>query len=234
MRVVTIVACSLVLAASLHGEAVTYHELELQDGEALTYALVLPESFDPEKPYPALLALPAGRQDRAMVEDGLTRYWGQAAAERDWIVVSPVAPGWTFFQGAEIYLPELIEHIRDRYPIERGRFHLAGVSMGGNCAFTLALEHPEHFLSLTVLPGYSRRADPEALKRLADIPIRLFGGANDGDWIARMRETEQSLKAVGADVVLRVFEGEGHSVTSLEGSRLMEMLDGLEARPGDP
>jgi predicted peptidase len=134
---------TLTFTTALAAQPAVFEELELEGGQKLAYALVLPKGFDPVRSYPALLALPPGGQDRAMVEAGLERYWGEAAAERGWIVVSPVAPRLTFFQGAETQLPALLEHVRSRYTIERGRFHLAGVSMGGISAFRLALDRPE-------------------------------------------------------------------------------------------
>jgi hypothetical protein len=46
----------------------SYAEEILSD---LTYAVVLPESYDSEKPHPAVLALPPGDQGRQMVKASL-------------------------------------------------------------------------------------------------------------------------------------------------------------------
>ena len=158
----SIPANRLVIVAPIH----THYQADLWDN---------PEDFDPEHAYPALLALPPGPQTERMVEAGLGRYWGDLAAERGWIVVSPVAPGGvTFFQGSEHLVPELLAQVRDEHRVENGRFHLAGASNGGRSAFRVALEYPEEFLSLTVLPGFPPNdEDRRRLERIAGMPVRM-------------------------------------------------------------
>lgn len=203
----------------------TFHELELSDGARLRYALVLPRDFDPETAYPALLALPPGGQDETMVAAGLGRYWGHQAAERGWLVVSPVAPqGVLFFVGSERYVPELLGHIRSNYEVAGGRFHVAGNSMGGRSAFRIALDNPKDFASLIALPGFPTRDDFDRLDRLAGLPVRLFVGGEDRDWIEPMQRTRDLLADLGNDVSLTVFPGEGHVPPSLDGGRFMEEL----------
>jgi len=213
-------------------EAIRFHELPLDGGGTLQYALVLPVDYDSERVYPALLALPPGAQDARMVAAGLHRYWGRQAAERGWLVVTPVAPdGVSFFQGSERHLPGLLDHIREHYPVEHGRFHLAGNSNGGRGAFRIVLDHPEEFLSLTVLPGYPpAEGDMERLSRLAGMPVRMFVGGEDRGWVQRMEETRKRLEAEGGDVELTVFPGEGHVPPSLDGGRFMRDLEKLRMK----
>lgn len=216
----------LCLIATMAGAEHTYHELELADGGRLRFALVLPRDFDPERTYPALLALPPGGQDERMVEAGLGRYWGRQAAERGWLVASPVAPeGVMFFLGSERYVPELLAHLRANYKIEGGRFHLAGNSNGGRSAFRIALENPDDFLSLVGLPGFPPDdSDFERLDRLAGKPVRLFVGGRDKGWIEAMERTRDVLDGLGTDVTLTVLPGEGHVPPSLDGGRFMDEL----------
>jgi len=221
----------LLLMANVAQAQHTYHELELADGSALRYALVLPRDFDPEQSYPALLALPPGAQDVSMVEAGLSRYWGRLAAERGWLVVSPVAPqGVMFFRGSERHIPELLAHIRARYKVEGERFHLAGNSNGGRSAFRIALDNPDEFVSLLALPGFPPREDDfDLLERLAGKPVRLFVGGEDRSWIEPMRRTRDILAKMGSDVRLTVLPGEGHVPPSLDGGRFMDELTAVHA-----
>lgn len=209
----------------------SYHELDLADGGRLRYALVLPDDFDPEKPIPALLALPPGGQDGRMVRAGLERYWGKLAAERGWLVVSPVAPeGVLFFQGSERHIPELLAHILGQYKIEGGRFHLAGNSNGGRSAFRIAVENPDAFVSLLALPGFPPTEEDFArLDRLVGKPVRLFVGSEDRGWIAPMEATRDRLAELGNDVTLTVLPGEGHVPPSLDRGRFMEELVAVRA-----
>ena len=214
----------------------TYHELSLEDGSRLRYALVLPSDFDPAKTYPTLLAFPPGGQDERMVEAGLARYWGRQAAEHGWIVVSPVAPGGVlFFQGSERVIPALLDHIRSNYPVEGGKFHLAGNSNGGRSAFRLALDHPEEFVSLLALPGFPpREEDFDTLSRLEGKPVRLFVGGEDRGWIAPMERTQKTLEDLGNDVQMTILPGEGHVPPSLDGGRFMKELLAVQALLAKP
>lgn len=213
----------------------TFREFPLEGGSTLRYALVLPEDFDPAQTYPILLALPPGRQDERMVEAGLGRYWGERASALGWIVISPAAPGGvSFIEGSERHIPRLLEQARAEFHPEGGGFHLAGASNGGRGAFRVALEHPEDFLSLTVLPGFPPTADDFAhLDRLAGIPVRLAVGGADVQWIGRMEETVARLREFGGDVELEIFAGEGHVPPSLDGGAVMERLEALRAAVGD-
>jgi len=235
MRVALAVALLVALCPVRARSAVhEYRVLELPDGTALEHALVLPEGFSPDGTYPTLLALPPGRQDRAMVETGLARWWGDAAARRGWIVVSPVAPeGETFTTGAERLLPALLDVVAARYRVEGGRFHLAGASEGGLSAFRLARLHPDRFCSLVALPGGPPApADEHRLAELARMPVRLFVGGEDTAFLVLARRTEAALRALGADVRADVLPGEGHAPRSLEGERVMDVLEGLRRELG--
>lgn len=208
---------------------VTWHEFACEGGP-LTYALVLP-SAEFIGPRPTLLALPPGDQSRAMVEAGLNRYWGQEAASRGWIVVSPVAPeGSSFRSGAEAMIPALLDHVQAQHPVAGGRFHLAGASNGGRSAFRVAGLFTERFRSVTVLPGYpSTPEDAARLERLVLLPIAMFVGGADGRWVEESRRTAEALTALGADATLRILEGEGHVPPSLDGPVMMDHLERTHA-----
>lgn len=208
-----------------------YHELRTADGGRLRYALALPDGFERSNTYPALLAFPPGPQTEPMVEAGFSRYWGEQASARGWIVVSPVAPdGQLFFRGGEMRILALMDHMASEFQIEGGRFHVAGSSNGGLSAFRVALEHPSRVQSLIVLPGGPpTEGDVGMLRRLGGIPIRMFAGARDTEWVRLMEDTEERLKALGIAVETITFPGEGHVPISLDGDPIMELLEGLRS-----
>lgn len=204
-----------------------YHTLDLEDGSTLRYALVLPNDFDANKTYPALLAMPPGSQTQRMVESGLLRFWGKQAAKRGWIVVSPVAPeGVLFFRGSEVHIPELLDHIQSTYKIEHNKFHIAGASNGGRSAFRVAGLYPDRFLSITVLPGFPPNEDDvKRLNKLKGLPIHMFAGGNDTRWVEKMNETKEALDKLGIVATAKTFPGEGHVPQSLEGPVIINLLN---------
>lgn len=195
----------------------------------LRYAVVLPENFDADHEYPALLALPPGAQNEAMAEEGLRRYWEAEARARGWVVVSPIAPesaGRAGFNGEALNsIPLLLAEVAKQVKIEGGTFHLAGVSNGGKSAFAAALEHPALYASLMVLPGFpARDADRPRLDRLKPLPVRMLVGERDPTWRS---ETERALKlltSVGVNAEARVLEGQDH-VLDVPPAMLFDWLD---------
>ncbi|MCB9846889.1 MAG: DUF1223 domain-containing protein [Phycisphaeraceae bacterium] len=195
-------------------------------GEEMRYAVLLPEGFDPSATYPAVLALPPGAQDEAMVEAGLGRYWENLARTRGWIVVSPIAPGFApLFHSDEDPLGALTAAIASQYRIEGGKLHLAGVSNGGRSAFDEAVAHPDRYASLTVLPGMLARNTPRSgIKGLGKLPITMYVGGSDPDWLREGRRTVDELRREGIDATLRVLDGQGH-VVSIDPDNLAELLE---------
>lgn len=179
----------------------------------LRYALTLPADHDPGVATPAVLALAPGPQTEQMVDIAHRAYW-DAAEQRGWIVVSPVAPeGRLFFDGAENLIPNLLAEISERFAIEGDAFHVAGISNGGIAAFRVAENDPELFCSILAAPGLpGNEADFERLERLGEIPVRMVVGENDTRWVDRMRATETRLKELGLAVELSVLRGEGHII----------------------
>ena len=198
----------------------------LAGGSALEFALLLPEGFNPVQTYPVLLALPPGGQSRDMVEAGLSSYWISGAAGRDWIVVSPIAPGGRlFFRGAEQLLPEFLEAIKEQLPVEGGRFHLAGISNGGISAFRIAIQQPELFHSMVVLPGFPADQDFSMLDRLLEMPVKMYVGELDSGWVQEMSETQRELKRLQVNSILEIVPGNGHFISGVSGEQIFELLD---------
>jgi len=205
-----------------------YRELVTAEGR-LRYALTLPDHFVRSQPYPVLLAFPPGPQTEPMVNAGFDRYWGPQASRRGWIVVSPVAPvGQVFHRGGDTLIPALLDEIASEFQIEGGRFHLAGWSNGGRTAFHVALGHASRVRSLVVLPGGPpTENDVDRLGQLKGILVRMFAGERDTEWVRLMHDTEQRLKALGISVETTVLPGEGHVPPSLDGERIMTLLEKL-------
>lgn len=202
-----------------------YQTLEI-GSRTLRYALILPDGFDPNTTYPALLALPPGGQDEAMVEAGLNLYWEAEARRRGWIVVSPINPDFArLFQATSDPLGRLMDDLNERFDIEGDTFHLTGVSNGGRAAFLEALEDPERFVSLTVLPGLMEDHTPvRRIQGLRDIPVAMYAGGDDVAWTAEAERTVEALEAQGVTVSLTVLPGEGH-VMQLAPTALFDLLD---------
>src|SRR5579871_6391356 len=66
-------------------------------GTTVRYKVVLPNTYDPAKSYPAVLAFPPGGQDMEMVDATLNGNYRAEAERRGYIVVEPAAPDGVLF-----------------------------------------------------------------------------------------------------------------------------------------
>jgi hypothetical protein len=198
------------------------------EGTEIDYVSVVPNGFVPGDLAPVLLALPPGRQDLGLATSFTTSTYLAQAVERGWVVVSPAAPGGVkFFEGSESLLPGLLDWISTWVAPEGGGFHLTGVSNGGISAFRIAGLEPARFRSMVVFPGFPRTDDDlDRLDRLAGLPIKMFVGGTDLQWIDPMQDAAERLDRFGGDVAFEVLDGEGHIMESLsDGVRVFDELD---------
>lgn len=207
-------------------------EAPSQNEDLLAFNVVRPESMAAGAVGPVLLALPPGSQTAQMVAaaDGL--YWREEALAQGWTVISPIAPEGGYLGGDTLpRLHELIDHIEATYAVEGGKLHLAGVSNGGRAAFELALDRPDRFASLSLLPGMPNDAGMEQLERLADLPMAMYVGGDDKPWLTKMREVEERMTELGFPPErFTVLEGEGHTPTGLTGKTLFQTLETFRLR----
>lgn len=206
-----------------------HHRIDLRFGDdevALAFALVLPDDFDPARTYPAVLAIPPGAGHEQMVDRGMA-FWEQRARDEGWIVVSPAVIGQTRWQdGGHVAIPPLLDWVRENFNIEDDAFHIVGVSMGGEGAWTIAIEYPREFLSLTTLPGLPRARDRVRLSRVRSLPIMTYVGAKDSKFYDDVRALTSLLSKQGIEARLQVIRDAGHVLKSLEGGeRLFAYLD---------
>lgn len=210
----------------------TFRDMTLADQRVIICAVIVPEGFDPGVPHPVLLALPPGNQDGTMVEWGLTTYWAKEAVRRGWVVVSPVTPRGLMHGGGMAALAgPLLDVLTREFNPEGGKFHLAGMSTGGRAAVRVAVENPERFHSLTVLPGMAE--DQRVLTlvpRLKGMHVRLFVADTDEPWVAESRRLAERLTAGGVDHRLYIMTGEDHVLKLPTAQTLFDLIESF--RPG--
>jgi predicted esterase len=198
-------------------------------GMTVHYKIALPNDYDPDKTYPAVLAFPPGSQTPDMVQFTMLQNWSPQVDRRGYIVVIPAAPGGRMFvgEGAAIF-PEFLERLLSEHKIRDRKFHIAGMSNGGRSAFHIAAMYPQYFLSVTGLPGYLPDATPERIQALAKMCIFMHAGEEDSDWVARMQQQADEFRSKGYTVHFTVEKGEGHVMSTLAGSHSGRLYDQIE------
>lgn len=183
----------------------------------LEYVVVLPDDFDATRSYPTLLALPPGAQNREMVEAGL-RVWEAEGKRRGWVIISPAAPNAgtssvdPFFKSGYRHISALLDEVGKTVKFEGGKVHVGGISNGGRGAFRVATELPARVASVIVLPGALNGPDYARLAEIRDIPVTLYVGGKDVEWVREGAKAKDAIEKAGGKVTVRMIENAGHAV----------------------
>src|SRR5215813_4959442 len=194
------------------------------------YKVVLPNGYDPAKPYPAILALGGGPQTMNTVDNVLNRNLRTEAEKRGYIVVAPAAPDDQLFfeEGARIF-PEFLKLILADYKIEDGKFHIAGPSNGGIAAFHVAAKNPQYFLSVTAFPGYMWEPSNAKLQAISKMCVFMYVGELDEYmWHGEMQKEAEFLRSKGTVARYTVEKGQPHRMETLAGTSASRLFDGFE------
>jgi poly(3-hydroxybutyrate) depolymerase len=114
---VAIAVAIVVATPTLHAELI--ERTRKVGGTAVHYKVVLPDGYDPAKPYPGILALGGGPQTMNTVDNILMRNFRAEAEKRGYIVVAPAAPdGQLFFERGARIVPEFLKMILADYQIQ--------------------------------------------------------------------------------------------------------------------
>ncbi len=127
------------------------------DDSEQPYGLYLPKHFNPSKKYPLVIMLHGAYSNHRLA---LRRVFGRSNinAETDveasryfprwrdinYIVATPLARGTMGYQGiAEKDVCDVLTDVEKRFPIDKDRVYLTGLSMGGGGTLWLGLTRPD-------------------------------------------------------------------------------------------
>ena len=199
-------------------------------GATVHYKVVLPNSYDAAKAYPAILAFGGGPQTMNTVDSVLNRNLREEAEKRGYIVVAPAAPDDQLFfeDGARIF-PEFLKMILADYKIANNKFHIAGPSNGGIAAFHVAAANPQYFSSVTAFPGYMWEPSMDKLRAISKMCVFMYVGENDPYmWHDEMKKEAETLRSMGTVAHYTVEKGQPHRMETLAGANAGRLFDDFE------
>ncbi len=176
----------------------------------LNYILDIPEG---EKNYPLILFLHGAGERGTDLEKvkAHSPFTYKKLIKEKVAILAPQCPDGIYWDTKAVY--ELLQEIIKKYPVDKNRIYLTGLSMGGWGSWKLADEHAEIFAAVAPVCGPMHRP---ALSRACDVlkekPIWIFHGALDDivplDDSTRMY---QKLKSCNNNVQYTIFEGDNHN-----------------------
>lgn len=171
-----------------HEPGTHMQEVSLQVGDQIELTQLhywVPDSYDPGKPTPMLLALHgAGGIGLSEVET-----WQRFATDLNMLILAPTDAGanlgYTFEPRERQASLAALRWFRRNFNVDENRIHLTGVSRGGHLCWELALRHPQHWASVVPRiggPALSINGGRNTIRlapNLAHVPLRLLQGMRD-------------------------------------------------------
>ena len=191
------------------------------------FSLYVPETWDGRTTMPLVVALHGGHGHG---RDFLWS-WLREARARQTLVLAPTSESRTWsFMGHDVDAPRLarmVESVGERYPVDRARILLTGMSDGASYALFFGLRAGSPFTHLAPACGVLHPAllVGDALAPARDRPIYLVHGALD--WMFRVetaRLARDVLTAAGARLVYREIEDLSHAYPRDENPAILDWL----------
>ena len=198
------------------------------------FSLYVPEQWDGRSPRPLVVALHGGSGHG---RDFLWS-WLREARSREVLVLSPTARDrtWSIMGGEDVdgeALREMVELVAARYPVDRARVLLTGMSDGATYTFLCGLREGMPFTHLAPACGvlHPYLMVPGGLAAARGMPIYLIHGALDWMFpIATAHFAREALREAGAEVVYREIADLSHTYPRDENPRILDWLvDGAAA-----
>ena len=194
------------------------------------FSLYVPEAFDGRASMPLVVALHGGHGHG---RDFLWS-WLREARSRGMLVLAPTSRDrtWSITGGEDVDaegLREMVASVAARYPVDRGRVLLTGMSDGATYALLCGLRDGMPFTHLAPACGVLHPflfADG-AIAQARGRAIYLVHGALDWMFpVHTARLAQEALSAAGAQVVYREIEDLSHTYPRDENPRILDWLTG--------
>src|SRR5688572_22662189 len=197
------------------------------------FSLYVPESYDPARAWPLVVAMHGGSGNGG----AFLWSWLREARTRGFILLAPTAAGstWSLLEpdtdGANI--DRMVGEVGDRWNLDPARRLLTGMSDGGTFTYVLGLRAGCRFTHLapiaSVFHPLMMMATANA-DRVRGLPVHIVHGAQDWMFSAEIARTaEQALRQAGANVVYREIADLSHTYPRDENARILDWF--LEDRP---
>jgi phospholipase/carboxylesterase len=192
------------------------------------FSLYVPETWDGQAPRPLVVALHGGTGHG---RDFLWS-WLREARARNVLLLAPTSRDrtWSIMGGRDVdaeNLQRMIESVAARYPVDRARVLLTGMSDGATYAFLCGLRDDMPFTHLAPACGvlHPFLFGNGGLERARDRPIYLVHGALDWMFpVSSARMAREALLAVGTPLVYREVDDLSHTYPRDENPRILDWL----------
>jgi phospholipase/carboxylesterase len=192
------------------------------------FSLYVPEASDGRTPMPLVVALHGGSGHG---RDFLWS-WVADARSRAMLLMTPTSRDrtWSIMGGEDVdaaALVQMVESVASRYPVDRERILLTGMSDGATYALLCGVQDGMPFTHLAPACGvlHPYLFAEGGMARVRNRPIYLVHGALDWMFpVHSARMAHEALAAAGARIVYREIEDLSHTYPRDENPKILDWL----------
>ncbi len=216
-------------AGAASGERTGLFNASNEPGQRGGFSLFVPESYDPERAWPLIVALHGGSGHGG----DFIWSWLREARSRDHILLAPTSRGSTWsFNGPDVdghALDSMLAYVGEHWRIDDERLLLTGLSDGATYTLCRGLAEGSPFTHLAPLSGVLHPLNlvNGNLERASGRRIYLVHGARD--WMFPVdiaREAHRALVDAGADVRFREIDDLSHAYAREENAAILAWMAG--------
>lgn len=189
-------------------------------GRKIQYAVQLPKDYDESKTYPVAVG-----PSETKADDDQSYYWRGIKDTQGWILLD-----FPIYEGRKATVEAFLEHIRDKYNVEGDKFHTICFSANSSGIFSLVMNMPEYFHSITGMAGNPGTRDSGQLAKLKGVKVRFVVGDRDTYWMNAAKDRHAKLVEVGVDSQIEIIENGKHVLTNLIGKGTVTRMDKLRIK----
>lgn len=211
-------AALLLILSNCNAGKREFAEFEFE-GKKLTYAVQLPDNYDPSRTYPVLIG-PSEAEDKS----DQSFYWKGTSDTYGWILVD-----YRIYNATRRVeeIKAFMEHLRAKYKIEENKFHIVCFSANSSSIFSLVMAMPEYIKGVTGMAGNPGTTNESELKKLRGVKVQFVVGDKDSYWMNAAKKRHEILKRIGVDSSIEIIKNGPHVMTSLVGKGFLERADRL-------
>ncbi len=201
------------------------------DNSAQPYRFFVPNTYDPAKKWPLVVALHGmGGNENSFFDSYNKGVIKEEAEKRGYLIICPKGrgPADMYLGNAQKDVFDSLAHLRQLYNIDPDRIYLMGHSMGGYGTWITAVAQPELFAGLAPFSGGGIPPVVMGLKKIAHMPWFVVHG--DADPTVNVEESRKIVKAgqaLGIKIVYKEIPGGDH--TNIVVPQFKEMFDFFDA-----
>jgi poly(3-hydroxybutyrate) depolymerase len=186
-------------------------ETIVSEGKTRAYYLFLPEKLSAAKPLPLIILLHgSGRNGLSLVEK-----WKDLAAKEEIILAGPDSSdnrGWSTPEDGPVFLYDLVEALKAKYPVNARRVYLFGHSAGAGHALYMSFFESQYFAASAIHAGaLPAESYPYIDRAKRKIPFAIWVGTADPLFpLTIVRATRDAMNTRGFAVQLTEIPNHSH------------------------